>query len=216
MRIEYSSCWERFDFCIGEIRSLDRLYDQMQKVVSDESELSDLLRIQIVNAVSAFDKFLHDLVRIGVVSQLKGDMYMEKKILSAIHIDAGTYIRLSELSTSAYDQLELHRLLENRVELVLKTMSFQSPEKIKDALSYIWSEPHKWSKLAKGMSLTEDELKVGIGLYVERRNQIVHEGDFDPSFTSRRSIESKDVNDCVDLYYNLGRQVAILACGLSV
>ena len=190
----------------------------MQKVVSDESELSDLLRIQLVNAVSAFDKFLHDLVRIGVVSQLKGDMDMEKKTLSAIQIDAGTYIRLTELSASASasDQLELHKLLENRVELVLKTMSFQSPEKIKDALSYIWSEPHKWNKLATEMSLSENELRDSICLYVDRRNQIVHEGDFDTFSMLRRSIEPKHVENCVDLYYALGKQVAILACGLSV
>ena len=208
--------WDCFVYSIDEIRKLSRLYAKMQEIVSDKSELSDLLRIQLVNTVSAFDKFLHDLVRIGVVSQLKGDMAMEKKTLSAIHIDADTYIRLSKLSASAYDQFELHRLLENRVELVLKTMSFQSPEKIKDALSYIWNEPHKWSKLAEGMSLTEGELKDRIGLYVDRRNQIVHEGDFDPISTSRRSIEPKDVENCVDLYSNLGKQVAILACGLPV
>lgn len=208
--------WDRFVFSIDEIRKLSSLYAQMQKVVSNKSELSDLLRIQLVNAVSAFDKFLHDLVRIGVVSQLKGDMTVEKKTLSTIHIDADTYISLSKLSTSTFDQTMQHNILEDRVELVLKTMSFQSPEKIKDALSYIWSESHKWSKLAKGMSLTEDELKVSIGSYVARRNQIVHEGDFNPTLTSRKSIELKYVEDCVDLYYNLGKQVAILACGLSV
>jgi hypothetical protein len=208
--------WDYFVVSIGEIRKLSHLYDEMQKVVLDKSELSDLLRIQLVNAVSAFDKFLHDLVRIGVVSQLKGSMDMEKKTLSTIHIDADTYIRLSKLSASAYDQLELHRLLENRVELVLKTMSFQRPEKIKDALSYIWSESNKWNKLATEMSLSENELRDSICLYVDRRNQIVHEGDFDPISTSRRPIEPKDVENCVALYYNLGKQVAILACGLSV
>lgn len=210
------SSWNNFSSNINEVKKLGELYDHMVKSLKLPGEdLVDLLRVQLVNTISAFDRLIHDFVRIGIVNQMKGIDSMTLKTGSRFQFDAKSFVELSNLSDSPKDQIKKHSILETRTELVLKSMSFQNPEKIKDALSYIWDEPHKWDKLSKGMFMKEDELTTKLSLYVDRRNQIVHEADFDRLSHSRKTITRQTIDECIDLYYNLGRQVAILACGLT-
>ena len=46
-------------------------------------------------------------------------------------------------------------LINDAVSQSLKTLSFQQAVKIKDALSYLWDEPHKITVVAKEMGVPE-------------------------------------------------------------
>jgi hypothetical protein len=77
--------------------------------------------------------------------------------------------------------------------------SFQKPENISDALSYIWNEKHKWQVISSKIANINDEniVKTQLKNIVIRRDQIAHEGDC-PSDTIplvRQDIDISDVEE---------------------
>ena len=63
-----NTAWNEFKYSIAEVKKIRTIYDHMiANVRLSQEDVSDLLRAQLVNAVSALDRFLHELVRIGIV-----------------------------------------------------------------------------------------------------------------------------------------------------
>ena len=89
----------------------------------------------------------------------------------------------------------------------MKILAFQDPEKIKDGLSYIWNEAHKFQVIANLMGLSEDNLKTRLKLISERRNQIVHENDRNLSTYTINPINKPDVENSLDLIKRFGNAV---------
>ena|ERR1700728_649622 len=52
---------------IQQALELGILYNHLSTMVTIPEQFDDLLRSQIVNAVSAFDRLMHDLIRVGMV-----------------------------------------------------------------------------------------------------------------------------------------------------
>jgi len=61
-----------FNSNLSVARNLEGLYAFLSKNVASPMPYDDLLRSQVVYAVSAFDKLIHDLVRIGMVQIFSG------------------------------------------------------------------------------------------------------------------------------------------------
>ncbi len=203
--------WNSFERHIEDIRRVNHIYDHLVKQVNlPSADLCDLLRIQLVNAVSAFDWLMHEYVHAGIMKQLMGNAPMTSKV-KVFSIDADTYSQLATL-----DAIEKYEILSVRVSSVLRTMSFQSPEKIKDGLSYIWEEPHKWQLLSQECGLSEKDLRDKVKRYVERRNQIVHEADIGFDSEDRRELEVGVVKDGIDLFFSLAYAISKLALGLQI
>ncbi len=85
-------------------------------------------------------------------------------------------------------------------------MSFQKIDKIKDALSYIWNLEHKIPAIMDKMHYPFPEstsnanqkfLEKKIDLIVMRRNQIVHEADYDISINSKQTIDLVWLDDTI-------------------
>lgn len=58
-----------FNACIRDIQKMRGFYvflSDHYKIASED--LSDLLRSELVNLVSAMDRFIHELVRIGIIN----------------------------------------------------------------------------------------------------------------------------------------------------
>lgn len=209
------SAWMEFKNNIEDVKKIGAVYTQLVSTMPlIKDDLADLLRTQIVNSISAFDRLLHEYVRIGLLRQLSGLVPLEN-ITKNFPIDSDSYLTLMNLGTSPQDLIDKQRILESRISHVLKTMTFQDPKKIKEALSYIWNEEHKWQKLAQGLNIPENDLTSQLKLYVERRNQIVHEADYDKAIPGRRQISFSIAQDCVSFIYSLARQISIDAVGLS-
>ena len=105
-------------------------------------------------------------------------------------------------------------ILEKELSDKLSFMSFQSPDKVTDALSLIWGEPHKLQVLAADMNISgcntnekANNLKQELTTIIQRRNQIAHEGDINPATQLPRSIELSDVNKASDFITSLGHAV---------
>lgn len=203
--------WNSFKRHIEDIRRVDHIYDHLVNQFNlPSADLCDLLRIQLVNAVSAFDWLMHEYVHAGIMKQLMGNAPMTPKV-KGFSIDAHTYSQLATLNDR-----EKYEVLSARVYSVLRTMSFQSPEKIKDGLSYIWEEPRKWQLLSQECGLSEEDLRDKVKLYVERRNQIVHEADVDFSSGDRRVLGVGAFKDGIDLFFSLAYAISKLALGLQI
>ena len=203
--------WNSFKRHIEDIRRVDHIYDHLVNQFNlPSADLCDLLRIRLVNAVSAFDWLMHEYVHAGIMKQLMGNAPMTPKV-KGFSIDAHTYSQLATLNDR-----EKYEVLSARVYSVLRTMSFQSPEKIKDGLSYIWEEPRKWQLLSQECGLSEEDLRDKVKLYVERRNQIVHEADVDFSSGDRRVLGVGAFKDGIDLFFSLAYAIYKLALGLQI
>lgn len=142
--------YERFVDLIKETENIMVLYKYFQKQMKIPMDISDLLRWQWMQYISAFDKFIHDLVRIGMLEAFQGKRILTPKFKS-FQMDYQTYQELKE------NELEADLIFEQKIIIKHGYLSFQDPEKIADALSFIWNEKDKWEKISKEMGLNKSD-----------------------------------------------------------
>ena len=64
---------EQFRQNIQRVRNLGSIYQALSSQTTEALDLSDLLRSELVMAVSALDHFVHELVRLGMLEAYRGD-----------------------------------------------------------------------------------------------------------------------------------------------
>ena len=189
-----------FQTLMQDTRNSSVLYDYLHDVVKPPYDYSDLLRWQWAQSVSALDKLIHDLIRIGMRESFDGSRPATDNFLNfAITITAFQQIKQSPLAASLS--------FEQFVTSKNKTLSFQEPVKIADGLSYIWDEPHKWKCISAQMGRSEEDVKTELKNISIRRNQIVHEGDYIASGFSRQTIEKVDTDEVINFIEQLGTAI---------
>src|ERR1017187_9786634 len=82
-----------FEENIKRAREIGPLYDYLVEKMPPAMDFDDLLRSQIVYSVSAFDKLIHDLVKIGMIGTFTGIRAKTPKYLSE-SIPLSTYNEL--------------------------------------------------------------------------------------------------------------------------
>lgn len=200
---------------IEQTRTMSVLYDHfVNDLHLQHDQVDDLLRFQIVYAVSGFDRLLHELIRLGVIEEFNGQRIKTNKFLNQ-SFKTETLLKAVEYSLSSYlpqSPIETTEFIINK-EMTdkLSYLSFQAPDKVKDGLSLIWSESNKMLALAEDMgingisaSIKQKALEQQLTLIVERRNQIAHEGDIDPCSNTKRSITKQDSEEALNFILNLG------------
>lgn len=188
---------ELFNKILDDTYNVKTLYNYLDSVVQPPFDYSDLLRWQWAQSVSALDKLIHDLVRVGMVETFIQRRNPTNKFLT-FTLDTNTYFQINQ------DPSNAHVLLEQQIMLKNSFLSFQDPDKISDALSYIWDEPHKWQKISAKLGLDEKLVRTKLRNIIIRRNQIAHEGDYSHAILDRQSILDKDVEDVLDFIKSLG------------
>lgn len=189
-----------FRTLMQDTRNSSVLYNYLHDVVKPPYDYSDLLRWQWVQSVSALDKLIHDLIRIGMRESFDGSRPATAKFLNfAITITAFQQIKQSPLAAPLS--------FEQFVTSKNKTLSFQEPVKIADGLAYIWDEQNKWKYISTQMGRSEEDVKTELKNISIRRNQIVHEGDYVASGYSRQTIEKIDTDEVIDFIEQLGTAI---------
>lgn len=186
---------------ISQANELGGLYDYLSTSVAIPEQFEDLLRSQVVNAVSAFDKLMHDLIRIGMVKIFENQRPSTSKYLS----ETVAIQHLPSLLASAVPPPPVR--FEEIVREKLSKLSFQDPTKVADGLSYIWNEPQRWQQIALGLGMSDDEAKRKLRLIITRRNAIVHEADLDPVTSQKQSITRAEATDIADFLRALGDRI---------
>lgn len=192
-----NSAYAVFIKTIKDTRQAIVLYDYFDRVINPPCDYSDLLRWQWVQSVSALDKLIHDLVKIGICQAFKGTRNQTSKFQS-MPIDIKNVLNM-EQDSAARDSI-----FESYIISKFKTYSFQDPDKISDGLSYIWDEQHKWHQIALAMGKTEIDTRTELKNIIFRRNQIAHEGDYVFHLGSRADIEREDAVEVVNFIEKLG------------
>lgn len=159
-----------FHRLIKDISNTDAIYNYIVQV-NVPIDSSDLLRWEWVQSVSAFDKFMHDIVLDGML-----------EIFSRIRVSTKKY-QSYQLDMKKYDEMTssgIDTLLVFKSDIVRKNgyKSFQDPKNVADALSYIWNENDKWKAIATKVGMTKENCVTEMKNIVLRRNQIAHEGDY--------------------------------------
>lgn len=196
MNVAYSV----FSAIIQDTKNSDILYTYLHDVVKPPYDYSDLLRWQWAQAVSALDKLIHDLIRVGMIYTFLGLRQPTQKYL-AFTIDLRSYEEMQR------NELPATNVFERQITQQLSYLSFQEPTKIAEGLSLIWNENHKWRCIADRFGETEDYTKTKLKNISIRRNQIVHEGDYSSSQLQRQQIAHADVVDVIDFISRLGEAI---------
>lgn len=200
--------FNEFQNNVTQIRQIGNVYTYLKDTIRLSAEdINDILRFQIVNIVSALDRYLHEKVRKGICDIFLGNRPITAKFKN-FSLTSDTVMRV--WGDSTLTTVEREMLINSVVSQSLKTLSFQQAVKIKDALSYLWDEPHKMKVLAIEMGMpgaTDNDkqkyLNQRLDLLVERRNQIAHESDMVVS--GKRAIAKQEVDDAVDFIENFVR-----------
>lgn len=189
---------------IEEAKSLIPVYEYLEISLVTPLSFDDLLRAQIVYSVSAFDKLMHDLIRIGMVEIFMGNRPTTPQYLTET-ITISTY---SELISATFLPKEL--VFEQAIVRKLKTVSYQTPENVAKGLSYIWNEPQKWQRIASNMAMDTETVKTELKLIVDQRNRIVHEADINPLTNQKYSITKSDSQSVTDFLQKTGEAIYTL------
>ncbi len=166
---------KQFNINIETVRHLGEIHSIFTTQLTQAVDLSDILRSQIVFAVSALDCFIHDLVRMGMSEIFqKGENYPNSFQNYGISIQVVK--RILDASTpnerKFYFEKEIRRLHGYR--------TFQSSENISQAMGFMGIK-QLWKKIGNRLSIASDDVKRHLDLIVDRRNKIAHESDIDPA-----------------------------------
>lgn len=207
-----------FDDNLRKIKEISAIYDYLdQHLKLDKSFTADILRSQIIYIESALDKFIHDVVIIGILEIYNGKRIVTDK-LKAHPFKSGSLIEILTLVQNPDPditvQIEIENIIRRELRLKFGFEAYQDPEKIKDALSYIWNEPHKFETVAEKMGIysgSQQEKRGGLmrdlRLISQRRNQIAHEADINPATGEKRAISKEEVTASFDTIKNFCSKV---------
>lgn len=196
--------FNQFKQSIAQVKELDALYTHLKNGLHLPNDLSDLLRAQWVYCVSALDKLIHELVRIGMIQSFLGSRIKTNKFQNfSISIDNHSRI----IASTSISIPPPEYWFEQEIVKKHKILSFQEPEKIADGLSLIWNENHKWQKIANDVGIPESDLKIKLKTIISRRNQIVHEADIDIISGNRINIDKSDMDDVSSFIELLGEAI---------
>ena len=159
------------------IRRSRRLLQLTQENLPDSRVKGDLRRAALVTAVSGLDAYLHWLVyrRLSDVRN-EGDLPKSLVKLDLPFTDLATLAdttlkgRASGVATRPWVQVK------GFVQRRLRKEAFQSYEQVANALSWAGIK-RPWKRVSDKLGDTPEEVKNRLNRLVDRRNQIVHEGD---------------------------------------
>jgi hypothetical protein len=175
---------------IQRVRALGGLFTALSHLTTSAIDATDLLRAQVVMAVSALDHYIHEITRIGMLEVFNGSRPRTDAFLRfQVTMDAA----MSGLAGGGGSSWFEAEIRERHGYL-----AFQYPDKIADAIR-LFSSRELWPSIASILALPVQDVKNHLRLIIERRNKISHEADLDPSYPgSRWPIHPIDVQNAID------------------
>lgn len=183
---------ERVRKNLVRVRNLGSIVDALDSQTTAVLDLSDILRAELVLAVSALDQFVHEIVRLGMLDAYEG-----------IRPRTNAFLRFQVSLEGALRGIDSNNAgksywLDDQIRTRNAYRSFQNPDSIADAVRLI-SEVQLWDEVAKRMGIPPEEAKERLLLIVERRNKIAHEADVSPLLSQELwPIDRQIVTESVD------------------
>ena len=186
---------EKFRSNIGRVKALGGLYKALTQLTTPALDSSDLLRAQIVMAVSALDHYIHEITRLGMLEVYDG---------SRISTPLLDKFQVSIDSVRAHaDEGGGNAWFESEIREKHGYLSFQHPDKIAEVIR-LFSSIQLWTSVATHLNMNPGDVKTRLRVIVDRRNKIAHEADSDPSYPGARwPISENDVNSAIHFIESL-------------
>lgn len=147
---------------------------------------AELLRSGIVAAISALDRYMHDVAisRVwGLLSGPEANVPKKLKKLSIPAIETAKAIAKIKRDPSARPGSQVKKVIQNE----LHKSTYQGSAGIDECMSLI-GETNFWARVSLNMPnpITGPELQKKLNSLVLRRNQIVHEADLERKISSNK------------------------------
>ena len=184
--------YDQFTENIQYIRELEALHNHLANNLKLPNDISDLLRAQWVYSVSALDKLIHELIRIGMLESFAGIRHTTDKF-KAFPISTNAYLNIKSATIPPPEYFFEQEIVQKH-----KILTFQDPDKIVEGLSLIWAEEHKLQKISDVMLISKQDIRIRLKNIINRRNQIVHEADINPLTNNKESINVTDTQSTIN------------------
>jgi hypothetical protein len=197
---------QKFTLNLQSVKDLGQIYVLVStNFPLIEENADDILRAKIVLMVSAFDTFIHDVVKIGM-----GEIFAGTRLPNTKYNDFK--LSLSTLSNinNSVSQSEKIIYFESEIEKINSKDSFQSPKSIDYALGLI-NISSVWTLISSLMNnVNAKDIRDRLGLIVDRRNKIAHESDHNPVTRDKYPIQKRDVDNDILFIENLCKAIYTL------
>jgi hypothetical protein len=180
-----------FEQNIIRVKNLGAIYASINLQTTPILDLSDILRAQYVMLVSALDHFIHELVRFGMLEIYNENRRATKEFKEFI-FSTDKNILFSKAIMEEKSDIWLNHQIRHRNGF----KSFQEADKIKEAMLLI-IEVDIWKEVASILGEDVRQIKRRLNLIIDRRNQISHEADIEPTYQELRTIYIDDVKDSI-------------------
>ncbi|WP_414943776.1 HEPN domain-containing protein [Amycolatopsis sp. cmx-11-32] len=157
-----------------------RAIGEVAGINDDDSE--SIFRACIVLSVAALDTYMHEKA---------SEIFLTSATAStSIMQSVSSFLNLTSARIAAPDAPSAVRY-----HLSFKTLA--TPNAIDRCMTAAGSAADEiWKKIAMDAGTRENRIRTSLELFVDRRNQIAHEGDWDPSLLDYRHISVTHALDC--------------------
>ena len=177
-----------FNRNIESINALENIYVYFSDKV-EALDISEILRAEFVLIVSAFDYYIHDIVRNGMLEMFEGTKPQNKN-----YDQFCISLKTLSIILTASNPEERRSILDLEIKKITSKDSYQSPANVEKALGLI-DFTNVWSTISPVVGLCASDIKNKLALVVQRRNKIAHEADIDTVTNMKTEIDREIVDD---------------------
>lgn len=183
---------------IVRVRALGGLFEALDNLTTPAVDATDILRAQIVMAVSALDHYVHELTLRGML-----EVYTGLRPATPAYLRFEVPVSTAILGANGGEIAWFEAIIREKHGF----LSFQHPDKVSGAIR-LFSLCELWPSVASAMGVSTDVVKTRLRLVVERRNKIAHEADLDPSYPGVRwPISLIDASGVVDFIEDICHKI---------
>lgn len=190
---------QQFRVNMDRVDAMAGLYKALGHLTTSVMDVTDLLRAQIVMAVSALDHYIHEVTRAGML-----------EVYNQARPPTGAFLNFQITMGAAMTAVKgpnADTWLDIEIRERHGHLSFQHPDRIADAIR-LFSSRELWPAVAAQLNMSVQEARNRLRLIVERRNKIAHEADLDPSYPgSRWPISLPDAENSANFVRYLGEAI---------
>jgi RiboL-PSP-HEPN len=169
---------DQFRDNLSRARALSGLAKSLETLTTTVVDSTDIYRASLVLGVSALDQFVHEFVRFGMleVHQMRRPV---TPAISSFRVPLGAAMIGIVVDPTGTDWLDA------TIRDAHSWRSFQHPDKIAEAIRLV-STVTLWEEVAKEVGSDAKVVRARLTAIVDRRNQIAHEADMDPTNPGNR------------------------------
>ena len=174
-----------FKLNIESVKQLDIIFQHLEQNNVKTLDLSEILRAEIVLAVSALDNFISNIVYFGLLQTFEGSKIIPEDLIKPyndIQLDMKTVVEI--MNASNPDEKSI--ILGNYIMKVNSKKPYQDPKQIESALLLLGIK-QLWTKIGITLSMNAEDVKKELANIVWQRHKIAHEADFDYLTQSKRT-----------------------------